>query len=206
MEGRVRVRVRGGVRGRGRVRGGGRGRVGVADLVEPDGGEDEEELDEDGAEGQHAAHQDGKDVLHVPRLVRVRGSAACMYHAWLGVRGSAACTSPAHMHTHTNEGVRCAVCGVQRVRCAVCGVRCAVCGACVCAAPLLRYRGGWPLATTARLLGYGAWDEVGLRRVLDGVPLVPQVGARECEGYRDPEPEHEQREHGAEGDGARRPD
>ena len=108
MEGRVRVRVRGGVRGRGRVRGGGRGRVGVADLVEPDGGEDEEELDEDGAEGQHAAHQDGKDVLHVPRLVRVRGSAAC--------------TSPAHMHTHTNEGVRCAVCCVL---CAVCGVRCA---------------------------------------------------------------------------------
>ena len=46
-------------------------------------------------------------------------------------------------------------------------------------------------------------SEVGLGGVLDGVPLVAEVGAGESEGYRDAEPEHEQREHGAEGDGAR---
>ena len=55
--------------------------------MEPDGGEDKEELDEDRAEGKHAADQDGKDVLHVPRLGRVRVSAAC--------------TTPARTHAHT---------------------------------------------------------------------------------------------------------
>ncbi len=42
----------------------------VVVLVEPDRREDEEQLDEDGAEGQHAAYQDSESGLHVPRLRR----------------------------------------------------------------------------------------------------------------------------------------
>mmetsp|Transcript_17586 Transcript_17586/g.51086 ORF Transcript_17586/g.51086 Transcript_17586/m.51086 type:complete len:325 (+) Transcript_17586:762-1736(+) len=41
----------------------------VVELVEPDGGEDEEELDEDRAEGEHAAHNDGECGPHVPHLL-----------------------------------------------------------------------------------------------------------------------------------------
>jgi len=39
-------------------------------LVQPHGGEDEEELDEHGAKGQHAAHHAGEHRVHVPGLVR----------------------------------------------------------------------------------------------------------------------------------------
>ncbi len=43
--------------------------VHVVDLRRPDGVEDEEELDEDAAEGQHAAHDDAGDGLRVHALV-----------------------------------------------------------------------------------------------------------------------------------------
>mmetsp|Transcript_17587 Transcript_17587/g.51091 ORF Transcript_17587/g.51091 Transcript_17587/m.51091 type:complete len:496 (+) Transcript_17587:327-1814(+) len=42
----------------------------VVELVEPDGGEDEEELDEDRAEGQDAAHEHAEGRGHVPGLLR----------------------------------------------------------------------------------------------------------------------------------------
>jgi hypothetical protein len=39
-------------------------------LVQPHGGEDEEELDEDGTERQHTPYQAGEHGVHVPGLVR----------------------------------------------------------------------------------------------------------------------------------------
>lgn len=42
----------------------------VVELVEPHGGEDEEELDEDCAERQNASNQDAKHRVHVPWLLR----------------------------------------------------------------------------------------------------------------------------------------
>jgi len=42
----------------------------VEELVAPDGAEDEEELDEDSAERQDAAHQHAQHRAHVPHLVR----------------------------------------------------------------------------------------------------------------------------------------
>mmetsp|Transcript_27966 Transcript_27966/g.65311 ORF Transcript_27966/g.65311 Transcript_27966/m.65311 type:complete len:466 (-) Transcript_27966:756-2153(-) len=41
----------------------------VVELVQPDGREDEEELYEDGAEGQHASHRHREGGLHVPHLL-----------------------------------------------------------------------------------------------------------------------------------------
>jgi len=42
----------------------------VVELVQPDGGEDEEELDENRAERQDATDQDGEEWVHVPGLLR----------------------------------------------------------------------------------------------------------------------------------------
>ena len=41
----------------------------VVEALQPDGGHDEEELDEDGAEGEDAAHQHVERAAHVPRLL-----------------------------------------------------------------------------------------------------------------------------------------
>ena len=41
----------------------------VVELVQPHGGEDEEELDEDSAKRQNASNQDAKHRVHVPRLL-----------------------------------------------------------------------------------------------------------------------------------------
>mmetsp|Transcript_14657 Transcript_14657/g.38064 ORF Transcript_14657/g.38064 Transcript_14657/m.38064 type:complete len:217 (+) Transcript_14657:318-968(+) len=41
----------------------------VVELVQPDRGEDEEELDEHRAKGQHTAHDDREGRLHVPHLL-----------------------------------------------------------------------------------------------------------------------------------------
>jgi hypothetical protein len=40
----------------------------VVELMAPDGGEDEEELDEHGAERQHAAHQHREQRRQIPHL------------------------------------------------------------------------------------------------------------------------------------------
>ena len=42
----------------------------VIELVLPDGGHDEEDLDEAGAEGQHTADEDEEEGVHVPGLIR----------------------------------------------------------------------------------------------------------------------------------------
>ena len=40
----------------------------VVEALQPDGGHDEVELDEDGAEGQDAADEHGEEQVEVPRL------------------------------------------------------------------------------------------------------------------------------------------
>jgi len=42
----------------------------VVKLVKPNGGKDEEELDENSTKWQNASHKNGKEGLHVPNLVR----------------------------------------------------------------------------------------------------------------------------------------
>ena len=158
--------------------------------MQPDRGHDEVELDEDGAEGEDAADEHREEQVEVPRLVRVR-------------RGEGRDAVRGAVRGEVRGEVRGAV--RARVRARVGPGPYPSPGPSPSPSPSPSVARGSPrVRRSPRLAGDDARDHVGLdRRVLE-LPAVAEPHADPHEREGDEEPDAQQREHGAEGHGARR--